>query len=88
MRTFVMSLSAVAAFSILNATPGFAQYEGPWCLHTIIGPGSVADYCDMRSYEMCRARMTYSGSHCAPNPRFGLHVAEKPRSKRKVKRTY
>jgi hypothetical protein len=87
MRT-LMSLGAVATFSVLSATPSFAQYEGPWCLHTIIGAGSVAEYCDMRSYEMCRARMTYSGSHCAPNPRYGLYLAEKPRPRRKAKRTY
>jgi hypothetical protein len=87
MRTFAVSLGAVAIVSVLTATPSFAQYEGPWCLYTAIGRGSVGEYCDMRSYEMCRARMTHSGSYCSPNPRYlAATGTERKRSKAKRKR--
>ena len=67
-----MSAFALAATVILASTqPGKAAYEGPWCAHVLIGEGSVAERCDMRSFEMCRAEIMGQGaSHCTQNPRY------------------
>ena len=66
-------VGALAAAGLWAAfQPGQAQaYEGPWCAHVMIGEGSVAERCDMRSFEMCLAEISGQGaSHCSPNPRF------------------
>jgi hypothetical protein len=88
MRKLAMLLSAVAAASLLSATPGAAQYEGPWCVYTVVGAGFVAENCQMRSYEMCRANMFRSGSYCTQNPRYVPYTTGQTRSKRKARKRY
>jgi hypothetical protein len=84
MRTFVILLSAAAACSILGSAPGFARYEGPWCLHVTMGfGGGIISYCDMRSYEMCRAEMrAMGGSYCTQNPYYWWNRPEAPASRK------
>jgi hypothetical protein len=70
MRTTVFGFAAAA---VLTATQAAAQtlYQGPWCAIVMIGEGSVAERCDMRSFEMCLAEIRGQGaSHCTQNPRY------------------
>ncbi len=47
----------------------------------MIGEGSVAERCDMRSFEMCQLEIRGQGaSHCTQNPRYA--AAEPRRGKR------
>ena len=56
-------------------------YQGPWCAIVMIGEGSVAERCDMRSFEMCQLEIRGQGaSHCTQNPRYA--AVEPKRSKR------
>ena len=69
-RTTVFGLAAAA---VMAATQPAAQtiYQGPWCAIVMIGEGSVAERCDMRSFEMCLAEIRGQGSsHCTQNPRY------------------
>ena len=78
-----MTTFALAATAVLAATsPGKAIYEGPWCAHVMIGEGSVAERCDMRSFEMCLLEIRGQGaSHCTQNPRY--HAAAEPQRRKK-----
>jgi hypothetical protein len=70
MRTTVFGLAAAV---VMTATQPAARalYEGPWCAIVMIGEGSVAERCDMRSFEMCLAEIRGQGaSHCTQNPRY------------------
>ena len=80
MRMTVLALAATAI--VASTQPGNAIYEGPWCAHVLIGEGSVAERCDMRSFEMCRAEIMGQGaSHCTQNPRY--HATAEPQRRKK-----
>jgi hypothetical protein len=69
MRTTIFGVAAAAMMAATQ--PAQAIYEGPWCAHVMIGEGSVAERCDMRSFEMCLAEIRGQGaSHCTQNPRY------------------
>ena len=76
-----------AAGLLAGSQPGRAQlYEGPWCAHVMIGEGSVAERCDMRSFEMCLAEVSGQGaSHCTQNPRYRGN--DQPAKQRKKSRS-
>lgn len=80
-RTTAAAL-AFAAIALLFSGGAKAQalYEGPWCAIVMIGEGSVAERCDMRTFEMCQAEIRGQGaSHCTQNPRYD---AAQPRRKK------
>jgi hypothetical protein len=81
-----MTAFALAAIAVLAATrPGKAIYEGPWCAHVMIGEGSVAERCDMRSFEMCLAEIRGQGaSHCTQNPRYQAAAEPQRRKKQRL----
>ena len=81
-----MTAFAVAATAVLAMTqPAKAIYEGPWCAHVLIGEGSVAERCDMRSFEMCRAEIMGQGaSHCTQNPRYRAAAEPQRRKKQRL----
>ena len=61
-----------------------ALYDGPWCAIVLIGEGSVAERCDMRSFEMCQQEIRGQGaSHCTQNPRY-RGPAEPQRKKQRL----
>jgi len=69
-RTTAAIAFAVAALLCTDARAQ-ALYEGPWCAIVMIGEGSVAERCDMRTFEMCLAEIRGQGaSHCTQNPRY------------------
>jgi hypothetical protein len=68
-------VTTLAALAIMPLFSGPAQsqaiYNGPWCAIVMIGEGSIAQRCDMRSYEMCQQEIRGQGaSHCVQNPRY------------------
>ena len=67
-----MSVLALAALAMMAGTATSQTiYQGPWCAIVMIGEGSVAERCDMRSFEMCLAEIRGQGSsHCTQNPRY------------------
>lgn len=77
-----MAILALAALAILGGTASSQTiYQGPWCAIVMIGEGSIAERCDMRSFEMCQLEIRGQGaSHCTQNPRYA--AAEPKRSKR------
>ena len=80
---------ALALVSLLGATPGFAVYEGPWCMHMSVGPDSVISRCDMRSYEMCRAEMGgLGGTYCTENPYYFAARPALPKPRKTYRRSY
>ena len=86
MRT-IMLAGALAFISLLGTEPGFARYEGPWCMHESLGRDTIISRCDMRSYEMCRAEMgARGGTYCTENPYYWAR-ANAPRPPKKYKRT-
>ena len=76
------SVLALAALAMLGGTATSQTiYQGPWCAIVMIGEGSVAERCDMRSFEMCQLEIRGQGaSHCTQNPRYA--AAEPRRGKR------
>ncbi len=86
MKRLILLVGTVAAAVLLDPQPGFARYEGPWCMHMSVGRGDVISRCDMRSYEMCRVEMGgLGGTYCTQNPWYRASAAEQPR-RRKAKR--
>ena len=81
--TLVGALAAAGLFAAIQ--PSQAQlYQGPWCAHVMIGEGSVAERCDMRSFEMCLAEISGQGaSHCTQNPRY--QPASEPQRRKKAR---
>lgn len=79
-----MSAMALVTIALLGGPAnGQAIYEGPWCAIVMIGEGSVAERCDMRSFEMCQLEIRGQGaSHCTQNPRF--HASGKTRKKQRL----
>jgi len=77
-----ISVLALAALAMLGGTATSQTiYQGPWCAIVMIGEGSVAERCDMRSFEMCQLEIRGQGaSHCTQNPRYA--GVEPKRSKR------
>jgi hypothetical protein len=70
-----MRMTTLAALAIMPLLSGAAQsqaiYNGPWCAIVMIGEGSIAERCDMRSFEMCQQEIRGQGaSHCTQNPRY------------------
>ena len=57
--TFVLALAALAMLG--RTATSQTIYQGPWCAIVMIGEGSVAERCDMRSFQMCQARDPRSG---------------------------
>jgi hypothetical protein len=83
-RTTAATL-ALAAIALLftGGAKSQALYEGPWCAIVMIGEGSVAERCDMRSFEMCQAEVRGQGaSHCTQNPRY--YSAQPQRKKQRL----
>jgi hypothetical protein len=78
----ILTVLVLAATALLaGKSHGQAIYQGPWCAIVMIGEGSIAERCDMRSFEMCQAEIRGQGaSHCTQNPRYA--AAEPKRSKR------
>jgi hypothetical protein len=73
-------VAAAAALTALSAGHGAAQYEGPWCANVSVGPGSVAERCDMRSFAMCLEEIKGGQGSCTQNPRYrGVVVDERRR---------
>jgi hypothetical protein len=72
MRKPVQLLTATTALLWLGVGSSAAAAEGPWCLYVTMGQGGgVASYCDMPSYEICRAEMrAMGGSYCTQNPYY------------------
>ena len=80
----VMIIGTLIALTLVGVRPSSAIYEGPWCAHVSIGPGSMADRCDMRSFAMCIQEISGQG-HCTQNPRY-MGTGETP-LRRKAKRS-
>lgn len=78
-----MSILTLAALAMLGGTANSQTiYQGPWCAIVMIGEGSIAERCDMRSFEMCQLEIRGQGaSHCTQNPRY-YAMAEPKRSKK------
>lgn len=81
-----MPAMAMVAFALLGGpASGQAIYEGPWCAIVMIGEGSVAERCDMRSFEMCQLEIRGQGaSHCTQNPRYYSAANQKVRKKQRL----
>jgi hypothetical protein len=79
----MLTVLALAATALLaGRSHGQALYQGPWCAIVMIGEGSIAERCDMRSFEMCQLEIRGQGaSHCTQNPRY-YAMAEPKRSKK------
>ena len=62
----MLTVLALAATALLaGRSHGQALYQGPWCAIVMIGEGSIAERCDMRSFEMCQLEIRGQGaSHC------------------------
>ena len=68
MRTI---FAALAIMLLPDGARSQALYNGPWCAIVMIGEGSIAERCDMRSFEMCQLEIRGQGaSHCTQNPRY------------------
>lgn len=82
--TITTSALALAAAAFLAGTAnGQTIYQGPWCAIVMIGEGSIAERCDMRSFEMCQAEIRGQGaSHCTQNPRY--YAAHPQRKKQRL----
>jgi len=75
--TATLALS-LAALTIGVAQPASAQIEGPWCAVVPLGSGSVAERCDMRSFEQCRQEILGQGGTCRQNQWFRPSAIERP----------
>jgi hypothetical protein len=83
-RTAVLALAA-ATLLFSGGANSQTIYEGPWCAIVMIGEGSVAERCDMRSLEMCQAEIRGQGaSHCTQNPRYYAKAPANPRKKQRL----
>src|SRR5689334_4910431 len=49
-----LTIPAALAAIALSCSPSHAYYMGPWCGVYTIGPGSVSEKCDYRTFEACR----------------------------------
>jgi hypothetical protein len=81
-----MSILALAVLAMLGG-PANSQtiYQGPWCAIVLIGEGSVAERCDMRSFEMCQLEIRGQGaSHCTQNPRYFAAADPQRRKKHRL----
>ena len=80
--TAAIALGVAALFSVDARAQ--ALYEGPWCAIVLIGEGSVAERCDMRSFEMCQEEIRGQGaSHCTQNPRYYAKSQAQPKVRKK-----
>jgi hypothetical protein len=84
MRTLATLCAASAMLLCISGRTSLARYEGPWCLHVTMGfGGGIISYCDMRSYEMCRAEMrAMGGSYCTQNPYYWWNRPEGPAARK------
>jgi hypothetical protein len=81
----VAALAATAMFAP-QASAG-VLYEGPWCMHEVMGRGGVISKCDIPNYEACRAQMRgMGGTYCTQNPYYNWQAAAEP-TKRRVKKS-
>jgi hypothetical protein len=91
MRRIVLGVLALAATCTIAPQANAAVlYEGPWCMHEVMGRGGVISKCDIPNYEVCRALMrAMGGTYCTENPYYNWHAAQQPvsRSTKKVRRT-
>jgi hypothetical protein len=81
----IMLAGALAALTALGAGPAAAQYEGPWCANVSVGPGSVAERCDMRSFAMCLQEVKGGQGSCTQNPRYRGGAAGPRRKAQRVR---
>jgi hypothetical protein len=74
----VMFLAMVAATALMGVAPSRADYEPPWCLRGNKGGEWMAEMCDYRTFEQCRADMYMYGttSFCIHNPRSPYWTAQ------------
>jgi hypothetical protein len=81
MRIAITAAFVVAALS-LSANHASAG-EGPWCAVISLGPGSVYEDCQYRTFEQCRP-VVLAGNRgfCNINPRWVGPPPAKPRHRR------
>ncbi len=86
---------ALAAGTLLPATPAAAYDEGTWCLKASIGAGVVTERCHFRTFESCSAERNAWGASafCVQNSRFlpywqGRGIEQEPRQARIKKRRH
>lgn len=84
----------LAAAAVLDASPSFARYEGPWCARVDIGSGTIQELCSFRTFEDCRQEVYRSGptTFCSQNPRFLPYwqgpAEQPPRHSKRAKRRH
>jgi Protein of unknown function (DUF3551) len=86
MRIALIAASIVAATSF--SVPSAGASEGPWCALISLGPGSVYEDCQYRTFEQCRPNVLAGNrGFCNPNPRY-VGNAPKKQSSRQRRQQY
>jgi len=66
----VLSAALIVAVLSLSAKPVGAS-EGPWCAVISLGPGSIYEDCQYRTFEQCRPNVLAGNrGFCNINPRW------------------
>jgi hypothetical protein len=83
MKKITVLLAAMALGALIDARPGHAYYEGPWCAYMSTGFDSYDRRCDLPNYQACQAEIAATpGTWCTQNPRY-LGPVAKPKVRRK-----
>jgi hypothetical protein len=61
---------ALIAEALLPTSGAQAYGDAPWCLKISLGPGSVSERCEFRTFEACNADRTLSNAFCIQNSRY------------------
>lgn len=84
MKRMALTFAAAAFAALIDAPPGHAYYEGPWCAYMNAGRDFYTSRCDLPNYQACRAEMGgLPGTWCTQNPRFRGPVERPLRVKKK-----
>ena len=85
MRIALIAASFVAATSF--SMPSAGASEAPWCAVISLGPGSVYEDCQYRTFEQCRPNVLAGNrGFCNQNPRYVGNVSAKSRSSSRKRR--